>query len=242
MLPDRKGRPLKVLLVEDERTLSRLIYEALVHQLFTVETAFDGEEALFRIHNYTYDAIILDILLPKRSGWEVLDEARKTGVQTPVLLLTALSQVEDRVRGLNTGADDYLAKPFDIRELVARVQALIRSVKTKRRGTVAMRGFGGRYHQENSQTRRPPYRLDEKRVPNLGIPPVSPRRGRYERNLRRTVVGRRRVFVVRCDPKPYEKPAEKARSKASEVVDQNRSGRRLCLRLRVIPPYSEGRG
>jgi len=132
VLPDRKGRPLKVLLVEDERTLSRLIYEALVHQLFTVETAFDGEEALFRIHNYTYDAIILDILLPKRSGWEVLDEARKTGVQTPVLLLTALSQVEDRVRGLNTGADDYLAKPFDIRELVARVQALIRrSVKTR---------------------------------------------------------------------------------------------------------------
>jgi len=133
--PDRKGRPLKVLLVEDERTLSRLIYEALVHQLFTVETAFDGEEALFRIHNYTYDAIILDILLPKRSGWEVLDEARKTGVQTPVLLLTALSQVEDRVRGLNTGADDYLAKPFDIRELVARVQALIRrSVKTRNEG------------------------------------------------------------------------------------------------------------
>jgi len=126
---------LKVLLVEDERTLSRLIYEALVHQLFTVETAFDGEEALFRIHNYTYDAIILDILLPKRSGWEVLDEARKTGVQTPVLLLTALSQVEDRVRGLNTGADDYLAKPFDIRELVARVQALIRrSVKTRNEG------------------------------------------------------------------------------------------------------------
>jgi len=121
--------------VEDERTLSRLIYEALVHQLFTVETAFDGEEALFRIHNYTYDAIILDILLPKRSGWEVLDEARKTGVQTPVLLLTALSQVEDRVRGLNTGADDYLAKPFDIRELVARVQALIRrSVKTRNEG------------------------------------------------------------------------------------------------------------
>jgi len=135
VLPDRKGRPLKVLLVEDERTLSRLIYEALVHQLFTVETAFDGEEALFRIHNYTYDAIILDILLPKRSGWEVLDEARKTGVQTPVLLLTALSQVEDRVRGLNTGADDYLAKPFDIRELVARVQALIRrSVKTRNEG------------------------------------------------------------------------------------------------------------
>jgi len=135
VLPDRKGRPLKVLLVEDERTLSRLIYEALVHQLFTIETAFDGEEALFRIHNYTYDAIILDILLPKRSGWEVLDEARKTGVQTPVLLLTALSQVEDRVRGLNTGADDYLAKPFDIRELVARVQALIRrSVKTRNEG------------------------------------------------------------------------------------------------------------
>ncbi len=126
---------MKVLLVEDERTLSRLIYEALVHQLFTVETAFDGEEALFRIHNHTYDAIILDILLPKRSGWEVLDEARKTGVQTPVLLLTALSQVEDRVRGLNTGADDYLAKPFDIRELVARVQALIRrSVKTRNEG------------------------------------------------------------------------------------------------------------
>ena len=117
---------MKVLLVEDEKTLSRLISEALAHQLFTVEAAYDGEEALFRINNYAYDAIILDILLPKRSGWEVLSEARKTGVQTPVLLLTALSQVEDKVRGLNTGADDYLSKPFDIRELVARVQTLIR--------------------------------------------------------------------------------------------------------------------
>lgn len=117
---------MKILLVEDEVALSNLITEALTRELFTVDRAYDGEEAKYKVLNFSFDVIILDILLPKCSGWEVLKEIRKVGLKSPVLMLTALSQVEDKVKGLNIGADDYLAKPFDIRELVARLQALIR--------------------------------------------------------------------------------------------------------------------
>jgi DNA-binding response OmpR family regulator len=128
---------MKILLVEDEKMLSRLLAEALSEQLYIVEQAFDGEEGLYKAINFSYDVLILDVLLPKRSGWDILREIRKTGVKTPVLMLTALSEVEDKVKGLNSGADDYLAKPFDVRELIARIQALIRrSVSGSNQGEI----------------------------------------------------------------------------------------------------------
>jgi DNA-binding response OmpR family regulator len=128
---------MKILLVEDEKMLSRLLAEALSEQLYIVEQAFDGEEGQYKAINFSYDVVILDVLLPKRSGWDILREMRKTGAKTPVLMLTALSEVEDKINGLNSGADDYLAKPFDIRELIARIQALIRrSVSASNQGEI----------------------------------------------------------------------------------------------------------
>lgn len=116
---------MKVLLVEDDKISSGNICESIKH-MFTVEQAFDGAEGLQCISRSEYDVIILDIMMPKMDGYKVLTEIRKNGVTTPVLLLTALDQVSDKVRGLKAGADDYLAKPFDIDELQARLEALVR--------------------------------------------------------------------------------------------------------------------
>jgi two-component system OmpR family response regulator len=115
---------MRVLLVEDEPDLASAIARALTDEHFAVDCASEGEEALHRARGAPYEAIVLDILLPGPSGWDVLQTLRAEGVKTPVLLLTALDTVEDRVRGLNLGADDYLVKPFAIEELVARLRAL----------------------------------------------------------------------------------------------------------------------
>lgn len=117
---------MKILLVEDEKDLATLIKEALEDEMYTVQLAYDGEEALYYIENFPYDLIILDILLPIYNGWKILNRVRELGINTPVLLLTALDEVDDKIYGFNHGADDYLAKPFDIRELLARVRAIIR--------------------------------------------------------------------------------------------------------------------
>ncbi len=93
---------------------------------FAVDLAIDGEEGLFKITDVPYDAAILDVMLPRMDGWLLLQNARNRGVRTPVLMLTARDLIEDRVRGLNLGADDYLVKPFALAELVARVHAIIR--------------------------------------------------------------------------------------------------------------------
>jgi len=116
----------KILLVEDEEDLALMIAELLRKELFTVEIAYDGEQAFYYIENTFFDLVILDILLPLADGWAVLQKLRETGSSAPVLMLTALDDVEDKVRGFDLGADDYLVKPFDMRELVARVKSLLR--------------------------------------------------------------------------------------------------------------------
>jgi DNA-binding response OmpR family regulator len=116
----------RVLVVEDERDLADLIAEALKKEMFTVDVCYDGEEGMYMALNEPFDVVILDIMLPVHDGWEILKSMRENGVNTPVLMLTALSDVEYRVKGLNMGADDYLPKPFDLRELIARVRALVR--------------------------------------------------------------------------------------------------------------------
>jgi len=120
---------MKILLIEDEKSLSKLIKEALEKNLFTVETALNGEDGSYLAINQEFDLIILDILLPGKNGWTILKEIRMTKISTPVLVLTALCEIESRVEGLNKGADDYLPKPFDLRELIARIQALLRRSK-----------------------------------------------------------------------------------------------------------------
>ncbi len=117
---------MKILLAEDTRDLNRVITVALQHEGYEVDPAYDGEEASERAFQNGYDLIVLDIMMPKKSGIEVLREIRSANSVTPVLLLTARAEVDDRVSGLDAGADDYLTKPFAMKELLARVRAMTR--------------------------------------------------------------------------------------------------------------------
>ena len=117
---------MRLLLVEDEPDLRRALARSLAERQFVVDTAADGDEGLFHALEGAYDAVVLDVMLPRRSGWEVVAALREAGRHTPVLMLTARDEVRDRVRGLNAGADDYLPKPFALEELEARLRALIR--------------------------------------------------------------------------------------------------------------------
>lgn len=116
---------MRVLVVEDDPTLLRSLAAALRDERYAVDTAADGEEGLFKAQSGTYDAVVLDVMMPRMNGWQVLEGLRLTR-KTPVLMLTARDAVQDRVNGLDGGADDYLTKPFDVDELLARLRALIR--------------------------------------------------------------------------------------------------------------------
>ena len=128
---------MRVLVVEDEADLASTLRRALGEAHFAVDVASDGDEAQFMLGEVSYDAVVLDLMVPKRSGWTLLQDLRRgqsgpaptapaSGTRTPVLILTALDGVDDRVRALDLGADDYLPKPFAISELVARLRALVR--------------------------------------------------------------------------------------------------------------------
>jgi DNA-binding response OmpR family regulator len=123
---------MRILLVEDERPIAAVIRRGLEGARFSVDVAEDGETGLARALSGDYELIILDLMLPKRDGWSVCSELRARKVVTPVLMLTARDAVQDRVRGLEIGADDYLPKPFDFAELLARVRALLRRDKIHR--------------------------------------------------------------------------------------------------------------
>src|SRR5215212_7310132 len=117
---------MRLLVAEDHPKLARSIANGLREEGYSVDLTFDGGEAAHMLSSNNYDCVILDIMLPGKEGWDVLNEARAAGNRAPVLCLTARDTPEDRVRGLNLGADDYLIKPFDWDELLARVRALIR--------------------------------------------------------------------------------------------------------------------
>ncbi|MBR5312443.1 MAG: response regulator transcription factor [Clostridia bacterium] len=117
---------MKLLYAEDEPALSEAVVDYLTYHKYIVDAVYDGADAYDYAMSGEYDGIILDIMMPKRDGLDVLAELRRNGCRTPVLLLTAKTQVEDRIRGLDTGADDYLSKPFDMGELIARIRAMLR--------------------------------------------------------------------------------------------------------------------
>jgi DNA-binding response OmpR family regulator len=117
---------LRILVIEDEQSLQRVIRRGLESASYTVDTAIDGVEGLHLAQSRTYALIVLDVMLPGMDGWGVCEALRRDRVRTPVLMLTARSEVEDRVRGLELGADDYLIKPFAFPELLARTRALLR--------------------------------------------------------------------------------------------------------------------
>ncbi len=117
---------MRILVVDDDRRLCAVIKRGLLEEAYAVDLAYDGEEGEYLAEVNPYDLIILDIMLPNKDGIEVCHELRTKKINTPILMLTAKDTVEDRVRGLDTGADDYLVKPFAFNELLARVRALLR--------------------------------------------------------------------------------------------------------------------
>ena len=117
---------MRILLVEDEPSAARMMAKGLREQTYAVDVAQDGEGALYHANVNDYDLIILDIMLPGKDGFEVCRELRAAGSPVPVLMVTARDTIDDRVEGLDTGADDYLTKPFDFRELLAHIRALLR--------------------------------------------------------------------------------------------------------------------
>lgn len=117
---------MRILIAEDEKSLNRIMVSRLKEEHYSVDACFDGEEALDYIAGAEYDAVILDIMMPKKDGLSVLRTLRRQNKSVPVLLLTAKDSIEDRVRGLDAGANDYLVKPFAFEELLARIRVLLR--------------------------------------------------------------------------------------------------------------------
>ncbi len=119
---------MRILLCEDEKELSNALVKILKHYHYAVDAVYDGEEALMFLDTENYDAVILDIMMPKVDGLTVLKKIREEGNHIPIIMLTAKSQVDDKVTGLDLGANDYLTKPFDTKELLARLRAITRTV------------------------------------------------------------------------------------------------------------------
>ncbi|QPK93686.1 response regulator transcription factor [Actinomyces sp. zg-332] len=117
---------MKILVVEDEKDLNRIIAKLLQKKDYVVDSAYDGIEALHYIKTSSYDAIIMDVMMPKLDGYKTVDQIRLSQNNTPIIMLTARDSLSDKINGLNLGADDYLVKPFEFDELLARLNALIR--------------------------------------------------------------------------------------------------------------------
>ena len=117
---------MRILLAEDERSMSRALVAILTKNNYSVDAVYDGEEALRYLKTGDYEAAVLDIMMPKLDGIEVLKAIRKEGNLIPIIMLTAKSQIEDKIEGLDSGANDYLTKPFDAQELLARIRAMTR--------------------------------------------------------------------------------------------------------------------
>lgn len=123
---------MRVLVVEDAKDMNRLIVKTLTRAGYSVDGCYNGEEALDFLAGAEYDAILLDVMMPKMDGYALLEKLRSQGMDTPVLFLTARDAISDRVKGLDLGADDYLVKPFDFEELLARIRAMTRKKSGKK--------------------------------------------------------------------------------------------------------------
>ncbi|MBM6830374.1 response regulator transcription factor [Anaerotignum lactatifermentans] len=129
---------MRILVAEDERDMNRLIVKTLQKAGYSVDGCFDGEEAQLHLLGAEYDAMVLDVMMPKKDGYSLVEELRAKGVDTPILFLTARDSVADRVKGLDLGADDYLVKPFDFDELLARIRAITRKHTGNRRNVFSV--------------------------------------------------------------------------------------------------------
>ena len=154
---------MRLLLAEDERSLSRAVKAILEKNNYSVDAVFDGEEAADYLDAGNYDGVILDVMMPKRDGISVLKELRSKGNNVPVLILTAKSEIDDKVLGLDSGANDYLTKPFNSKELLARIRAMTRSQTaqatselkvgnvTLDQATFELKGPGGSFRLANKE-------------------------------------------------------------------------------------------
>lgn len=183
-----------LLIIEDEPKTTAYLTKGLTEAGFTVEIAHDGEEGLSLVHAGNYDLVILDVMLPRRNGWSVIAEMRRTGTDVPVLFLTARDAIQDRVRGLELGADDYLVKPFAFSELLARVRTLLRRGQERRPETIRVNDlivdlFGHKAHRAGNLIELTP---QEFRLLSL----LASRRGEV---LPRTLIAER-VWGMHFDP------------------------------------------
>jgi two-component system copper resistance phosphate regulon response regulator CusR len=129
---------MRVLLVEDDPRIARFISQGLREQTYAVDVTADGDDALYKASINDYDAVILDVMIPGRDGFEVCRELRASGSNIPVMMLTARDALQDRITGLDTGADDYLTKPFEVAELLARLRALLRRGRVVRPASITI--------------------------------------------------------------------------------------------------------
>jgi len=129
---------MKILVVEDEKKVAKFLQQGLEEEHYSVDVVSDGETALRRVSSSNYDLILLDILLPQKDGITILREMRAAGIDTPVLMLTAKSAIEDKVEGLDSGADDYLTKPFSFTELLARIRSIFRRGGAEKSATLTV--------------------------------------------------------------------------------------------------------
>ena len=121
---------MKILVAEDEIQMNRVLTTALTHEGYDVDSVYDGQAAIDMANENAYDVMVMDIMMPVKSGIEAVQEIRQTGNQSHIIMLTAMAEVDDRVTGLDAGADDYLTKPFSLKELLARLRSMSRRVDT----------------------------------------------------------------------------------------------------------------
>ena len=199
---------MRVLAVEDEPDLLSSLMKALREDGYAVDGAPDGEEGLFKAESYDYDAIVLDLMLPVIDGWELLRRLRKTK-KTPVLILTARDAVRDRVRGLDTGADDYLVKPFELAELLARLRALIRRSASQAQSRLEIGDVVIDTAARTVSRRGETDCADRPRIRPAGIPRAAPRQTGDPHDALRAPLRRERQHPVQspgraCLQRPQE--------------------------------------
>ncbi len=130
---------MRILIVEDDEILANTLKEGLIEEGYAVDVAYSGDDGLYMAETMPYDVIILDLMLPEVDGLTILERLRKKGIETPVLILTARDSIDDKVKGLDRGADDYITKPFEFSELLARIRALLRRASGNRSPVIKIR-------------------------------------------------------------------------------------------------------
>ena len=217
------------LIIEDDDTIADFVARGLREAGFAVDVAADGEEGLEAALAQTYDVAIVDLMLPKRDGLSVIDELRRRGVDTPVLILSARRSVDDRVRGLQAGGDDYLTKPFAFAELLARVQALVRRATRAPEPTtltvddLSLDLLTRRVTRGGTVDRSAPARVRAARIPD-----AQRRQGRLEDDDPVARVGLQLRSADQHRRRAGQPPARQDRPAVRDEAAAHRARRRLC--------------